>query len=140
MAIWRYFGKKQRINFPICLKMSIFALRLEKVTIYNRILSTARRMTKADIINEIVEKTGVGKRDVSAVVEELMSCIKSSMMDRKENVYLRGFGSFVVKQRASKKARNISKDSTIVIPAHLFPAFKPAKSFIERMKEVGNVE
>ena len=64
-------------------------------------------MTKADIINEIVERTGVGKKDVAAVVEEFMSCIKESMMERKENVYLRGFGSFVVKQRAEKTARNI---------------------------------
>ncbi len=91
-------------------------------------------MTKADIINEIVEKTGVGKKDVSAVVEEFMLCIKDSMMNRKENVYLRGFGSFVVKHRAEKTARNISKNTTIVIAAHDFPAFKPAKSFIERMK------
>ena len=67
-------------------------------------------MTKADIINEIVERTGVGKKDVAAVVEEFMSCIKESMMERKENVYLRGFGSFVVKQRAEKTARNISKN------------------------------
>lgn len=91
-------------------------------------------MTKADIINEIVEKTGVGKKDVSAVVEEFMLCIKDSMMNRKENVYLRGFGSFIVKHRAEKTARNISKNTTIVIAAHDFPAFKPAKSFIERMK------
>lgn len=91
-------------------------------------------MTKADIINEIVEKTGVGKKDVSAVVEEFMLSIKDSMMNRKENVYLRGFGSFVVKHRAEKTARNISKNTTIVIAAHDFPAFKPAKSFIERMK------
>ena len=89
-------------------------------------------MTKADIINEIVERTGVGKKDVAAVVEEFMSCIKESMMERKENVYLRGFGSFVVKQRA--------KNITITIPAHKFPAFKPAKSFIDRMRDLGEVE
>ena len=92
-------------------------------------------MTKADIINEIVERTGVGKKDVAAVVEEFMSCIKESMMERKENVYLRGFGSFVV-----KPARNISKNITITIPAHKFPAFKPAKSFIDRMRDLGEVE
>ena len=94
-------------------------------------------MTKADIINEIVERTGVGKKDVAAVVEEFMSCIKESMMERKENVYLRGFGSFVVKQRAEKTARNISKNITIT---HKFPAFKPAKSFIDRMRDLGEVE
>lgn len=97
-------------------------------------------MTKADIINKIVERTGVGKKDVAAVVEEFMSCIKESMMERKENVYLRGFGSFVVKQRAEKTARNISKNITITIPAHKFPAFKPAKSFIDRMRDLGEVE
>ena len=80
------------------------------------------------------------KKDVAAVVEEFMSCIKESMMERKENVYLRGFGSFVVKQRAEKTARNISKNITITIPAHKFPAFKPAKSFIDRMRDLGEVE
>ena len=65
-------------------------------------------MTKADIINEIVERTGVGKKDVAAVVEEFMSCIKESMMERKENVYLRGFGSFVVKQDRKSTRLNSS--------------------------------
>lgn len=91
-------------------------------------------MTKADIINGITENTGIAKKDVSAVVEAFMESIKSSLLDQKENVYLRGFGSFIVKHRAEKTARNISKNTTIVIEAHDFPAFKPAKSFIEQMK------
>lgn len=91
-------------------------------------------MTKADIIGEITTNTGIAKRDVSAVVESFMEAIKDSLLERKENVYLRGFGSFIVKHRAEKTARNISKNTTIVIEAHDFPAFKPAKSFVERMK------
>ena len=91
-------------------------------------------MTKANIIDERVNQTGVARKDVSATVEAFMDAIKSSLIDRKENVYLRGFGSFIVKHRAEKTARNISKNTTIVIPAHDFPDFKPAKSFVARMK------
>ena len=92
-------------------------------------------MTKADIINEIATETGISKKDVSAVVESFMDAIKDSLLDKKENVYLRGFGSFIVKHRAKKTARNISKNTTITIPAHDFPSFKPAKTFIEDMKK-----
>ncbi len=92
-------------------------------------------MTKADIINEIATETGISKKDVSAVVETFMEAIKNSLLDKKENVYLRGFGSFIVKHRAEKTARNISKNTTITIPAHDFPSFKPAKTFIEDMKK-----
>ena len=92
-------------------------------------------MTKADIINEIATETGISKKDVSAVVETFMDAIKDSLLDKKENVYLRGFGSFIVKHRAEKTARNISKNTTITIPAHDFPSFKPAKTFIEDMKK-----
>ena len=92
-------------------------------------------MTKADIINGIASSTGISKKDVSAVVESFMDAIKNSMLEKKENVYLRGFGSFIIKQRAEKTARNISKNTTITIPAHNFPSFKPAKTFIEDMKK-----
>ena len=92
-------------------------------------------MTKADIINEIATSTGIAKMDVSAVVESFMETIKDSLLEKKENVYLRGFGSFIVKHRAEKTARNISKNTTITIPAHDFPSFKPAKTFIEDMKK-----
>ena len=85
-------------------------------------------MTKADIIEQIVTSTGIAKKDVSATVEAFMAIIKDSLLEKKENVYLRGFGSFVVKHRAQKTARDISKNKTIVIDAHDFPSFKPAKS------------
>lgn len=91
-------------------------------------------MTKADIVNKIVEDTGLAKKDVTATVEAFMEEIRQSMAVQKENVYLRGFGTFTVKHRAKKTARNISKNVTLVIDAHDFPAFKPAKSFIAKMK------
>ena len=91
-------------------------------------------MTKADIINEIAMATGVQKRDVTVVVESYMETIKNSLLEKKENVYLRGFGSFVIKHRAAKTARNILKNTTMTIEAHDLPSFKPSKSFIEQMK------
>ncbi len=78
--------------------------------------------------------TGITKKDVSITVEAFMEAIKNSLLEKKENVYLRGFGSFVVKHRAEKTARNISKNTTLVIAAHDFPCFKPAKSFVAKMK------
>jgi DNA-binding protein HU-beta len=90
-------------------------------------------MTKADIVNEIAEKTGIEKMAVQATVEAFMKTIRNSMVDGK-NVYLRGFGTFVVKKRAEKIGRNISKNTTVVIPAHYIPAFKAAKTFSERVK------
>ena len=91
-------------------------------------------MTKADVINKIMEATGLQKREVTVVVESFMETIKESMLKDKENVYLRGFGSFVIKHRAAKTARNITKNTTITIAAHDLPCFKPAKSFIDEMK------
>lgn len=91
-------------------------------------------MTKADIINKIVGDTGLPKKDVAATVEAFMEEIRNSMAGNKENVYLRGFGTFIIKHRAKKTARNISKNTTMVIDAHDIPAFKPAKSFIAKMK------
>ena len=91
-------------------------------------------MTKAYIIDEIVSSTGVARKDVTMAVEAFMESVKNSLLEKKENVYLRGFGSFIVKHRAEKTARNISKNTTIVIAAHDFPSFKPAKSFVSRMK------
>ena len=90
-------------------------------------------MTKADLVNEISEKTGIEKVDVLTTIEALMESIKDSMAGG-ENVYLRGFGSFIVKKRAQKTGRNISKNTTIIIPEHFIPAFKPAKVFIEKVK------
>ena len=90
-------------------------------------------MTKADVVNEIAKNTGIDKATVLATVESLMEVIKGSLA-KKENVYLRGFGSFVVKERAQKAARNISKNTTIIIPAHSIPSFKPAKTFVSNVK------
>ena len=91
-------------------------------------------MTKADIINEVSIATGMPKKEVGIVIEAFMNSVKESLLKKKENVYLRGFGSFNIKRRAAKTARNISKNTTITIPAHDLPAFKPAKSFVEEMK------
>jgi len=90
-------------------------------------------MTKAEIVREIAEKTGVEKQVVLQIVEGMMESIRNSMINGEE-VFLRGFGSFIIKRRAKKVARNISKNTTIVIPAHNIPAFKPAKSFLEKIK------
>lgn len=91
-------------------------------------------MTKADIVNEVAKVTGIEKIAVQNVVESFMDCIKDSLAKDK-NVYLRGFGSFIVKARAEKTARNISKKTTLVIPAHNIPAFKPAKVFMSKVKD-----
>ena len=91
------------------------------------------KMTKADIIKEIAETTGVNRRDVSATVEAFMEVVKRNLLNE-ESVYLRGFGSFIVKHRKAKTARNISKNTAIVIEAHNYPGFKPSKSFAEEMK------
>ncbi|MCT4664963.1 MAG: integration host factor subunit beta [Flavobacteriales bacterium] len=90
-------------------------------------------MTKADIVTSIVEKTGLDKTDVQLTIESFMKEVKHSLEDG-ENVYLRGFGSFIIKKRAQKTGRNISKNTTIIIPAHNVPAFKPAKVFVEGVK------
>lgn len=85
-------------------------------------------MTKAEIVKEIANKTGVDKQTVLAVIESFMTEVKGSL-EKEENVYLRGFGSFIVKKRAEKTARNISKNTTMIVPAHNIPAFKPSKEF-----------
>lgn len=91
-------------------------------------------MTKADIVNEIAKETGLDKASVLATIESFMDVVKDSLSS-KENVYLRGFGSFIVKKRAQKTARNISKNTTIIIPEHDIPAFKPSKTFVAMVKD-----
>jgi DNA-binding protein HU-beta len=91
-------------------------------------------MTKADIVSEISKSTGVDKNTVLSTVESFMDVVKESL-SKGENVYLRGFGSFVVKTRAQKTARNISKNTTIIIPEHEIPSFKPAKVFLSSVAE-----
>ena len=90
-------------------------------------------MTKADIVAKIAEKTGLEKVDVQITVEAFMKEVKESL-EAGENVYLRGFGSFIIKERAKKTGRNISKNTTIIIPAHNIPSFKPAKVFVDGVK------
>jgi len=91
-------------------------------------------MTKAEIVAEIAQNTGIEKVKIMLVVEELMLVIKENMI-KGESVYLRGFGSFIIKKRAEKTGRNISKKTTILIPAHNIPSFKPAKVFVNEVKK-----
>lgn len=85
-------------------------------------------MTKAEVCSEIAKTTGIEKANVLAVVERFMEVVKESLSEG-ENVYLRGFGSFIVKERKEKTGRNISKNTAVIIPAHKIPAFKPADTF-----------
>lgn len=91
-------------------------------------------MTKADIINEIVSKTSIEKNDVQSTIELFLKHIKSNMIEGK-NIYFRGFGSFILKKRAKKIARNISKNTAMVIEEHYIPKFKPAKTFMDKVKK-----
>ncbi|KAA6344013.1 DNA-binding protein HU [termite gut metagenome] len=95
-------------------------------------------MTKADIVNEITKNTGVDKVIVLKTVEAFMETVKNAMAGG-ENVYLRGFGSFIIKKRAQKTARNISKNTAIVIPEHNIPAFKPARTFVQTVTKIESV-
>lgn len=92
-------------------------------------------MTKAEVVNEISKKTGIDKATVLTTVEAFMESVKESLIQNEENVYLRGFGSFILKKRAKKTARNISKNTTIIIDEHNIPAFKPAKVFVDAIKK-----
>ncbi len=96
-------------------------------------------MTKADVINEIAEKTGIEKADVQISIEAFFKVMKDSMVEG-HNVYVRGFGSFVNKKRAKKVARNISKNTAIIIDEHYIPSFKPSKSFVEQVKKSDKVK
>ncbi|MDD6784060.1 MAG: HU family DNA-binding protein [Bacteroidaceae bacterium] len=91
-------------------------------------------MTKADIVADITKKTGIDKVTALTVVEAFMESVKENMIGG-ENVYLRGFGSFILKKRAAKTARNISKNTTLLVPEHNIPAFKPAKTFSSAVAE-----
>ena len=90
-------------------------------------------MTKAELVNTISNKLGTEKNETQKVVEAFMQEIRTSMYNG-DNVYLRGFGSFIIKTRAAKTGRNISKNTAIEIPAHNIPAFKPSNSFVEKVK------
>jgi DNA-binding protein HU-beta len=91
-------------------------------------------MTKAEIVKEISEKTGIERTMVEATIEAFMTSIKEHII-HKETVSLRGFGNFIIKRRAAKIARNISKNTAINLPAHYIPAFRPSKKFSEKVKK-----
>ena len=108
----------------------------ENINLYiwqSKILKIQIKMTKAELVTKISSNLGLEKNEVLATVEDFMEEIKNSLSEG-ENVYLRGFGSFIVKKRAEKTGRNISKNVTIKIPAHSIPSFKPAKIFVEDVK------
>jgi DNA-binding protein HU-beta len=96
-------------------------------------------MTKADLVAQISEETGLEKNEASRAVESMMNWIKTSLTNG-QNVYLRGFGSFIVRERKQKTGRNISKNTTIIIPAHNIPSFKPAKVFVDQVKNKVSVK
>ncbi|MBW8333634.1 MAG: integration host factor subunit beta [Prolixibacteraceae bacterium] len=91
-------------------------------------------MTKADIVNEVSKNTGIERVTVQKAVEALMETVKESLTEGR-NVYFRGFGSFIIKRRAVKTARNISKNTVVIIPEHFVPSFKPAETFVAQVKE-----
>ena len=126
-----FFTKKNEHLFLNLEKTSIFAVRF--IECNSLITKYIKKMTKADIVNEISKTTGIEKVTVQKTVEAFMEAVKNSLAKNK-NVYLRGFGSFVVKKRAEKTARNISKNTTIIIPAHYIPSFKPSKTFVTKVK------
>ena len=96
-------------------------------------------MRKAEVIREIADKTGIDKEVVSTTIEAFFSVVKNSMSDG-QNIYIRGFGSFINKKRARKKARNISKNIAIIIDEHYIPSFKPSKDFVEKIKASDRVK
>jgi DNA-binding protein HU-beta len=90
-------------------------------------------MTKQDLVSEVSKSTGIGKVAVEKTIEALMETVRVNMA-KNENIYLRGFGTFVVKKRAKKVARNISKNTQVIVPEHFIPAFKPSKEFVDKIK------
>jgi len=90
-------------------------------------------MKKADVVSEISMNTGIDKKTVLKAVEAFMKTVSNSLVDG-NNVYLRGFGTFAIKHRAEKLARNISKNTTVIVPAHNIPSFKPSKTFVKKVK------
>lgn len=124
-----------------------FILRLSKLRLNlpSRIFYNSHQnindttVTKADVINQIAEKTGIDKADVSASVEAFFNIVKSNMASG-HNIYVRGFGSFINKKRKKKIARNISRNTAIVIDEHYIPSFKPAKIFINKIKNSDKVK
>ena len=92
-------------------------------------------MTKAEVVAAVARKTGMGRIEIANVVEAVMDTVKDSLAEGEE-VYFRGFGSFIIKKRAEKPARNVAKNTTVIIPAHCIPSFKPAKEFVEKLQNL----
>jgi DNA-binding protein HU-beta len=90
-------------------------------------------MTKAEVISKIIEETGIDRSEVSAAIESLLEVIKDSMADGNE-IFIRGFGSFIIKKRARKTARHIRKDTAMIVPEHYIPQFRPSPEFVEKIK------
>ncbi len=114
--------------------MNITIVFLSYKFIYSHPNIKLLKMTKAEIVNKISSNLGLEKNEVLATVENFMDEVKNSLSEG-ENVYLRGFGSFIVKTRAEKTGRNISKNTAVIIPAHNIPSFKPSKTFVESVKK-----
>lgn len=110
------------------------------ISFYSILLCQNQRpaMRKADLVNQISEKTGIPKVDVLMTLEEMFREIKQSL-SKGENIYIRGFGSFITKKRAAKIGRNIKKNVAVHIPEHFIPAFKPAKEFVADVKKTSAV-
>ena len=139
---WLYLYKVNKVKFFFSfggsyLRVLLLTISQQKAltlqSFFEFINLLIENMTKAEIVAEISAKTGLEKQVVLTVVESMMDTIKTSMINGNE-VFLRGFGSFIIKHRAEKTARNISKNTTIIIPAHNIPAFKPAKEFMAKVK------
>ena len=124
--------KKSQIIFLIPIFCEICA-SFVKSKIYHQTKINIKDMRKADLVNIITEKTGVPKVDVLVTLEMFFKEIKSSLSGG-ENVYVRGFGSFIIKKRAKKIGRHIKKNKSIEIPEHFIPSFKPAKVFVDQVK------
>jgi DNA-binding protein HU-beta len=123
-----FYIKTLRLN--LCQNHWLIAIYIKILKLFN--------VTKADVISQIADKTGIDKADVSVTVEAFFNVVKNSMADG-ENIYVRGFGSFINKKRAKKIARNISKNTAIVIDAHYVPSFKPSKVFVNKIKSSSKV-
>jgi len=121
------------VSFILLINQNDIYLQPEKIQTFKINIKKIKDMTKADIVSEVSKSTGIEKITVQKTVEAFMESVKGSLA-KNQNVYLRGFGSFIVKERAQKTARNISKNTTIIIPAHNIPAFKPAKTFVGKVK------
>jgi DNA-binding protein HU-beta len=116
------------------LAISLILIPLINGSLIIKCLTKSIIMTKADLVKNISDKTGMDKSDVQMIAEKFMNEVKNSLKNN-ENVYIRGFGSFIVKTRAEKTGRNISKNVAVVIPAHNIPAFKPSKTFVNSVKQ-----